>query len=143
MTALYPHPTRSLRSLVEGGGLAPALQLTTGSTPAVASRSLGTIPLAFGAVVPPPVRMGEGLVLVVLAVGNDLAEALAFPPWTGTVLTFGGLCTFLIGVMAWLASRRDDHRAWGRRVAVSGVSLTIVGFAFQTFLTVIEYVLTG
>lgn len=119
------------------------IDLAAATTPAVAPRSLGAIPLTFGAAVPPPVQMGEGLALVVLAVGSELADALAFPPWTGTVLTFGGLCTFLIGVMAWLSSRRVDRRAWGRRVAVSGVSLTIVGFAFKSFLAVIEYVLTG
>lgn len=119
------------------------VNLTTASTPAVGSRSLGALPLAFGAVIPPPVRMWEGLILIVLAVESELADALAFPPWTGTVLTFGGLCTLLIGIMAWLSSRRVDRRAWGRRVAFSGVCLTIIGVAFQTFLSVIEYVLTG
>lgn len=87
--------------------------------------------------------MEPGLLFVLLDVGADLAEALAFPPWTGTVVKFAGLCTFLIGTMAWLTGRRLHRRAWGRRIAVSGCTLTIVGFAFDAFVEVIKYVLAG
>lgn len=84
-----------------------------------------------------------GLSVIALDVGTELAEALAFPPWTGFVIKFAGLCTFLIGVMAWATSASIHRRAWGRRIAVSGVTLTIVGFAFGSFVEVLEYVLTN
>lgn len=80
---------------------------------------------------------------MVLAVGPELADALSFPPWTGTVMTYGGLLTFLIGMMAWVTGLSRHRRAWGRSVAVSGVGLAVVGFAFETFLEVLQYVLTG
>lgn len=84
-----------------------------------------------------------GLSVIALDIGTELAEALAFPPWTGTVIKFAGLCTLLIGVMAWATSVSTPRRAWGRRIAVSGVTLTIVGFAFDSFVEVLEYVLTN
>lgn len=85
----------------------------------------------------------EGLVFVALAIGRKLAEALAFPPWTGTVIKFAGLCTLLIGAMMWLTGGDIRRRARGLRLTVSGVALAIVGFAFDIVLVVLKYVLAG
>lgn len=106
-------------------------------------RSAPGLALSASAVVPSPDRTVEALSFLVLDVGSELADALAFPPWTGTVLKFAGLCILLIGVMAWLTAIGIPRRAWGRRVALSGVALTIVGFAFDAFVEVLKYVLTG
>lgn len=112
--------------------------------PAVAALCLPVVlALPIPAVAPSPVRTVEALPFVVLEVGSDIADALAFPPWTGTVIKFAGLCTLLIGVMAWLTGMSIHRRAWGRRVALSGAALTIVGFAFDAFVEVLKYVLTG
>lgn len=99
--------------------------------------------IALGPVLVPLSTIGWGHLVVLLDVGTELADALAFPPWTGTVVKFAGLCTLLIGVMAWLTGMSIHRRAWGRRIAVSGFALTIVGLAFDTFVEVLKYVLTG
>lgn len=80
---------------------------------------------------------------VPLEIGGALSDALDFPPWTGTVVKFAGLCTFLIGVMAWLSSLGYRRRSWGRHIALSGAALTVVGFAFDTFVELLKYVLAG
>lgn len=111
-----------------------------GGFPLQSSAVLG-FPLVL--VLPPPILAVGDPTLVLLDVGSDLAEALAFPSWTGTVLKFAGLCMLLIGVMAWATGVSIHRRAWGRRIAVSGFVLTIVGFAFGTFVEVLEYVLAS
>ena len=79
---------------------------------------------------------------VPLDVSTALANAVDFPPWVGTVTKYTGLCVFVLGLMAWLSSYGYRTRMWGRRVAVSGIALTIAGFAFGTFVDLLKYVLT-
>lgn len=80
--------------------------------------------------------------LVPLDVSTALADAVDFPPWVGTVTKYAGLCVFLLGLMAWLSGFGYRTRTWGRRVAVSGIAIAIVGFAFGTFVDLLKYVLT-
>lgn len=117
--------------------------MTGVSIAAPGSRSSRGFTLALASVMPFPGYTPEGISFVALAIGSELADALAFPPWTGTVLKFAGLCTLLIGTMAWLTARGIHRRGWGRRVALSGATLTVVGFAFDTFVEVLKYVLSG
>jgi hypothetical protein len=79
---------------------------------------------------------------VPLDVSTALANAVDFPPWVGTVTKYTGLCVFVLGLMAWLSSYGYRTRVWGRRVAVSGIALTVAGFAFGTFVDLLKYVLT-
>jgi hypothetical protein len=66
---------------------------------------------------------------------------LAFPDWTASVFVSAGLCLLLVGLLAWLGSHRLQRRWWGRRLALSGGGLFVVGTAWSTFLDLLTYVL--
>lgn len=81
---------------------------------------------------------GETAVLV----GSvDSGSLLDFPAWTAQVFIYAGLCLLLLGLMAWLGSYRLQRRAWGRRLALSGGGLFVVGSAWTTFIDLLTYVL--
>lgn len=71
----------------------------------------------------------------------DFSSILEFPPWTATVFVYAGLILFVLGLMAWLGSHSLYRRAWGRRLAMSGGGLFVVGTAFGTFVDLLQYVL--
>jgi hypothetical protein len=77
----------------------------------------------------------------VLASGVDFGALLNFPAWTAQVFIYAGLCLLLLGLMAWLGSHRLQRRTWGRRLALSGCGLFVVGSAWSTFLNLLTYVL--
>jgi len=71
----------------------------------------------------------------------DFSSMLDFPPWTATVFVYAGLVLLVLGLMAWLGSHSFYRRAWGRRLAMSGGGLFVVGTAFRTFVDLLQYVL--
>ncbi|MDS0283965.1 hypothetical protein [Haloarcula onubensis] len=71
----------------------------------------------------------------------DFSSILDFPPWTATVFVYAGLVLLVLGMMAWLGSHSLYRRAWGRRLAMSGGGLFVVGTAFRTFVDLLQYVL--
>ena len=71
----------------------------------------------------------------------DFSSMLDFPPWTATVFVYAGLVLLVLGMMAWLGSHSLYRRAWGRRLAMSGGGLFVVGTAFRTFVDLLQYVL--
>jgi hypothetical protein len=66
---------------------------------------------------------------------------LDFPAWTDSAFTLAGLVLLVLGMMAWLGSHSGYRRAWGRRMALSGGGLFVVGTAFGTFVDLLQYVL--
>jgi hypothetical protein len=66
---------------------------------------------------------------------------LDFPDWTAQIFVYAGLCLLLLGGMAWLGSHRMQRRDWGRRLALSGGGLFVVGTAWSTFMDLLTYVL--
>ena len=78
---------------------------------------------------------------VIFASSVDFGALLDFPPWTGRVFVYAGLCLLLLGVMAWLGSHHIQRRAWGWRLTLSGGGLFVVGSAWSTFVGVVRYVL--
>jgi len=100
----------------------------------------------YGATVPvmrnvPPAGLSGGWETTVLASGVDFGALLNFPAWTAQVFIYAGLCLLLLGLMAWLGSHRLQRRTWGRRLALSGGGLFVVGSAWSTFLNLLRYVL--
>jgi len=71
----------------------------------------------------------------------DFSAMLDFPPWTDTLFAYTGLVLLVLGLMAWLGSHSTYRRSWGRRLALSGSGLFVVGMAFGTFVDLLEYVL--
>lgn len=92
-----------------------------------------------GAVSPPD--LPGGVETTVLASSVDLGALIDFPDWTAQVFIYAGLCLLVLGLMAWLGSPRLQRRAWGRRLALSGGGLFVVGSAWSTFLNLLTYVL--
>jgi len=90
--------------------------------------------------VPSP-RLSGRWETTVLASGVDFGALLNFPAWTAQVFSYAGLCLLLLGLMAWLGSHRLQRRTWGRRLALSGGGLFVVGSAWSTFLNLLTYVL--
>jgi hypothetical protein len=78
---------------------------------------------------------------VVLASSVDFRTLIDLPDWTARVFVSAGLCLLLLGLMAWLTGPGRQRRAWGRRLALSGGGLFVVGSAWETFLTLLRYVL--
>lgn len=76
-----------------------------------------------------------------LASGVDFRALIDFPDWTARVFIYAGLCLLVLGLLAWLSSHRLQQRAWGRRLALSGAGLFVVGSAWRTFLDLVGYVL--
>jgi hypothetical protein len=71
----------------------------------------------------------------------DFGGFLDFPGWTAQVFIYAGLCLLLLGLMAWLGSHHLQRRTWGRRIALSGGGLFIIGSAWGTFINLLTYVL--
>jgi len=89
----------------------------------------------------PPPGLSGGVETAVLASSVDFDALIDFPDWTAQVFIYAGLCLLLLGVMAWLGSHRLQRRAWGRRLALSGGGLFVVGSAWSAFLDLLTYVL--
>lgn len=89
----------------------------------------------------PPPGLSGGVETAVLASSVDFDAFIDFPDWTAQVFIYAGLCLLLLGLMAWLGSHRLQRRAWGRRLALSGGGLFVVGSAWNTFLDLLTYVL--
>jgi hypothetical protein len=85
--------------------------------------------------------LSGGLETTVLASSVDFRALIDFPDWTAQVFIYAGLCLLVLGLMAWLGSHRLQRRAWGRRLALSGGGLFVVGSAWSTFLNLLTYVL--
>jgi hypothetical protein len=90
---------------------------------------------------PPSIRLARSWLSVPLASGVDFASMLNFPDWTARVFVYAGLCLLLLGLMAWLGSHRMQRRDWGRRLALSGGGLFVVGTAWHTVIDLLTYVL--
>jgi len=100
----------------------------------------------YGSTVPvmrnvPSAGLSERWETTVLASGVDFGALLNFPAWTAQVFIYAGLCLLLLGLIAWLGSHRLQRRTWGRRLALSGCGLFVVGSAWSTFLNLLTYVL--
>lgn len=129
------HPSAMLRAVVEqllpiGGPLIPPYTLTRSI-----SRSVK------GSVTLPTPGLYNGVETTVFASSVDFGALIDFPDWTAQVFIYAGLCLLLLGLMAWLGSYRLQRRAWGRRLALSGGGLFVVGSAWSTFLSLLTYVL--
>jgi len=88
----------------------------------------------------PPPGLSGGVETAVLASSVDFDALIDFPDWTAQVFIYAGLCLLLLGLMAWLGSHRLQRRAWGRRLALSGGGLFVVGSAWSAFLDLLTYV---
>jgi hypothetical protein len=82
-------------------------------------------------------QLGQGTLLAAV----DFGSLIDFPPWTATAFVYAGLILLVLGMMAWLGSPSLYRRSWGRRLAMSGGGLFVVGTAFGTFVDLLQYVL--
>ena len=73
----------------------------------------------------------------------DLQAAVALPGWVGDAMKWAGLITLVIGLIAYFSSPSRNNRRRGYKMATAGFLLTLVGFAFSTFIGLITYVLSG
>ena len=127
------NPSVMIRAIAEqllpvGGPLAFPDTLTRG----IPGEVVGNVPLP---------GLSGGLETTVLASSVDFRALIDFPDWTAQVFIYAGLCLLVLGLMAWLGSHRLQRRAWGRRLALSGGGLFVVGSAWSTFLNLLTYVL--
>jgi hypothetical protein len=73
----------------------------------------------------------------------NLKDAIKVPGWVGSVLKWSGLITMIIGIIAYFVSPSINNRRRGFVMATTGVLISIIGFAFPVFISLIDYVLSG
>lgn len=73
----------------------------------------------------------------------DLKDAIKLPGWVGSVIKWSGLITMIIGIIAYFVSPSVNNRRRGFAMATTGIVLSIIGFAFPVFISLIDYVLSG
>ena len=86
-----------------------------------------------------PLQSGPDLSTLI----SDLKAAVTLPGWVGSALKWTGLITLVIGIIAYFISPSINNRRRGFAMATTGFVLTIIGFAFPIFISLIHYVLSG
>ena len=86
-----------------------------------------------------PLQSGPDLSTLI----SDLKAAVTLPGWVGSALKWTGLITLVIGIIAYFISPSINNRRRGFAMATTGFILTIIGFAFPIFISLIHYVLSG
>ncbi|MES3161411.1 hypothetical protein [Halobellus marinus] len=86
-----------------------------------------------------PLQSGPDLSTLI----SDLKAAVTLPGWVGSALKWTGLITLVIGIIAYFISPSINNRRRGFAMATTGLVLTIIGFAFPIFISLIHYVLSG
>ena len=86
-----------------------------------------------------PLQSGPDLSTLI----SDLKAAVTLPSWVGSALKWTGLITLVIGIIAYFISPSINNRRRGFAMATTGFVLTIIGFAFPIFISLIHYVLSG
>ena len=74
---------------------------------------------------------------------DEIASAAEMPAWFGTSMQTLGLILLIVGAMAWAVSPSVRTRERGFYLVSSGFVLAIVGYGFETFQELIQYVFTG
>ncbi|WP_255153095.1 hypothetical protein [Halorarius halobius] len=86
-----------------------------------------------------PLQSGADLSTLI----SDLKAAVTLPGWVGSAIKWTGLITLVIGIIAYFISPSINNRRRGFVMATTGFVLTIIGFAFPIFISLIHYVLSG
>jgi len=74
---------------------------------------------------------------------DEIASAAEMPAWFGTSMQTLGLILLIVGAMAWAVSPSVRTRERGFYLVSSGFVLAIVGYGFETFQELIQYVFTA
>ncbi|MFC7029334.1 hypothetical protein ACFQJ5_19910 [Halomicroarcula sp. GCM10025324] len=74
---------------------------------------------------------------------DEIASAAEMPVWFGKSMQTLGLILLIVGAMAWAVSPSVRTRERGFYLVSSGFVLAIVGYGFETFQELIQYVFTG
>ena len=74
---------------------------------------------------------------------DEIASAAEMPAWLGTSMQTLGLILLIVGAMAWAVSPSVRTRERGFYLVSSGFVLAIVGYGFETFQELIQYVFAG
>ncbi|MFT4921331.1 MAG: hypothetical protein ACI8XM_000528 [Haloarculaceae archaeon] len=86
-----------------------------------------------------PLQSGTDLSTLVA----DLKDAIRVPGWVGTLLKWSGLITMIVGIIAYFISPSLNNRRRGFMMATTGIVISIIGFAFPVFISLLDHVLSG